>query len=283
MRLIKIRKTAALLACATFFLTACGSDSTGPVSLDSNAALQSLALGLNQLGGGESPTTTEASAAFGAIAPLLDKVTITIDGASQDMYAMGLRESFPAGTCEETLFIDPLFPPEPGVCTPPSLGVSILLWQTHSATQPPDKLILLAGDVGTSNFDFSSGDAPALALYVEGQDKLWASESGTLTSSVTASNQTCNIPLPPYAKSGTCSFATFTEQGSVVLSDFTLASSTKTATLGIPPITLDGLWLAISEVQPVPLADRIIPGRWPLSVAVRLRVGQDTFRIPIRP
>ena len=244
----------AVLAVATLFLAACGSDSTGPTSLDSNAALQSLALGLNQLGGVESPTTSEATSAFSAIAPLLDKVNVTIDGASQGMYAVGLRESFPPGTCEETLFVDPLFPPQPGVCTPPSLGVAIILWQTHSATQPPDKLVLLVADVGTSNFDFTGQAMPAVALYAEGQNSVFTSESGTLTTQVVASNQTCNVALPPYAKSGTCSFASFTEQGSIVLSEFTInGPGTRTLTLGIPSMTLDGLWLAITEVQPVPL------------------------------
>jgi len=254
MRLMKIHPASAFLACATFSLTACGSDSTAPGTLDSSAALQSLAIGLNQLGSGGSPATSEASVAFSAIAPLLDQVNVTIDGAAQGMYAIGLRESFPAGTCEETLFIDPLFPPEPGVCTPPGLGVVTLLWQTHSATQPPDKLILIAGDVGASNFDFAMTTVPAVALYVEGQDKIWASESGNINSSVTSTSQTCNVPLPPYAKSGTCTFATFSQQGSIVLSDFSqLGSNTTTRTIAVPSITFDGLWLAITEVQPVPL------------------------------
>ena len=60
-----------------------------------------------------------------------------LDGAAQGMYAIGLRESFPAGTCEETLFIDPLFPPEPGVCTPPGLGVVTLLCDRWRVTHLP--------------------------------------------------------------------------------------------------------------------------------------------------
>ena len=116
-------------------------------------------------------------------------------------------------------------------------------------------MILLGADVGTSSFDFASESLPAVALYTEGQDKMFLSESGTLTSQVVSSNQSCNVPLPPYAKSGTCSFATFTAQGSVVLSDFSLTGpSNKTLTIGIPSITLDGLWLAITEVQPVSVA-----------------------------
>lgn len=254
MRVIRLRPAPALLAIAVIFLSACGSDSTGPTSLDSHSALRSLALGLNQIGDGQSPTTVDASAVLNAIEPLLDKVTVTIDGSAQNMYALGLRESFPPGTCEETLFVDPLFPPDGSVCTPPSLGVVILLWQSHSANELPDKLVLLAADVGTSTFDFMSQSFPAVALYVEGQDKIFGSESGTLTSQVAATNQSCDVPFPPYAKSATCSFATFTEQGSIVLSEFTLdGPSSGTITLGIPSITLDGLWLNITEVQPIPL------------------------------
>ena len=67
--------------------------------------------------------------------------------------------------------------------------------------------------------------------------------------------QTCGLPLPPYAKSGTCSYARFTEQGSIVFSDFSLnGTSNRTVNLVIPSITLDGLWLAITEVKPLPLA-----------------------------
>lgn len=252
---MKLRPAPALLVIASVFLSACGSDSTGPTSLNSTAALQSLALGLNQINGLESPTGVEAGSVLTAIAPLLDQVSVTIDGSAQSMYAFGLRESFPAGTCEETLFPDPLFPPEPGACTPPPMGVVILLWQSHSASQPPDKLVLLAADVGTSTFDFTSESFPAFAFYVEGQDKIFGSESGTLTSQVVATNQGCNIPLPPYAKTGNCSFATFTEQASIVLSEFTSdGSSGRTMTIGIPSMTMDGLWLNITEVQPIPLS-----------------------------
>lgn len=248
-----VLKAPALIVGAALLMSACGgSDSTGPTSLDSASALQSLAIGLNQIGGTESPVGTETNATFAAIAPVLDKVTITINGATQGMYALGLRESFPEGTCEETIFIDPEFPPEPGVCTPPALGVEMVLWQTQSATEPPDKLIVIGTDVGTSSLDFTSGDLPAFAIYVGGQNKIYVSESGTLTTQVTASNQSCSIALPAYAKTGTCSFATFTSQGSVGMSEFT-ANGAATATLGIPSVTMHGLWLNVTEVQPVPI------------------------------
>jgi hypothetical protein len=77
--------------------------------------------------------------------------------------------------------------------------------------------------------------------------------SGTLTSQISGGAQTCNIPLPPYAKSGACSIATFDEQGSIVFEQFTLdAPSTQHVTIAIPHQTLNGLLLAITEIQPVP-------------------------------
>jgi hypothetical protein len=253
------KSTRVLSAISTFavaFMAACGSDSTGPGSVDATAALQSLALGLQTVGGVQDPTAPDLSTSLAAVAPLLSQVSVTIDGASQNMFAFGLRETFPAGTCEETLFVDPLFPPEPGVCTPPPLGLSLILWQSHAANEPPDRMILIVADAGTSNFDFSSSSLevlPAFAIYIQGQDNIWGSLSGTLTSQIAGGAQTCNIPLPPYAKGGACSIATFDEQGSIVFEPFTLdAPTTQRLTIAIPHQTLHGLWLAISEVQSVP-------------------------------
>lgn len=235
-------------------MAACG-DSSGPGLVDANAALQSLVLGLQGVGGVGTPTTPLADASFGGLAPLLDQVTINIDGKPQGMYALGLRESFPAGTCEEDLFTN-IFPPEPGVCTPPQLGLAVIFWQAHSASEPPDRLLVLIADVGTTDFDILSGVdvLPALALYAEGQDNLWSSLSGTLVSQVSATNQSCNFPLPPYAKSGTCSIATFDESGSIVFEpiDFNVAS-TQRLNIVIPHTSLHGLWQAVTEVQPIPI------------------------------
>jgi hypothetical protein len=261
-----LSKTRVLPAIGTFavaFMMACGSDSTGTGSVDATAALQSLALGLQTVGGTQDPTAPDLSTSLGAVAPLLSQVSVTIDGASQNMFAFGLRETFPAGTCEETLVVDPLFPPVPGVCTPPPLGLSLILWQSHAATEPPDRMILIVGDAGTSNFDLSSSTLhalPAFAIYLEGQNNIWGSLSGTLSSQIAGGSQTCDIPLPPYAKNAACSVATFDEQGSIVFEQFTLdAPSTQNLTIAIPHQTLHGLWLAISEVQPV-TANRITNG-----------------------
>jgi hypothetical protein len=250
---------------AATMMSGCGSDSTGPGHVDSSTALQSLALGLQSMGGTGSPTTpTDPNALFGGIG-VLDQVNVTIDGAAQTMFALGLRETFPTGTCLENLFT-PLVPPTPGQCTPPALGTAVILWQAHSATLVPDRMIFIATDAGTVNFGLAStplNGVPAFAIYLEGGNNLWSSPSGSITSLITATSQTCNFPLPPYAKSATCSVATFDEQASIVLEPFSLAlPGTQQLTIGIPRQTLHGLWLAISEVQPVPLtgANRLVPG-----------------------
>src|SRR5687768_7114418 len=122
-------------ACVALIISvsAC-SDSTGPGELDSDSALQSLALGMGELIGVEPPGSFQAGTILYLIPSILDQVEVTIDGKSRTMFALGLRESFPEGTCAETIFIDPYFPPEPGECTPPPLGLALILWQSHSAS-----------------------------------------------------------------------------------------------------------------------------------------------------
>lgn len=251
-------------------ISACG-DSTGPGELDTNSALQSLALGMGALAGAESPGAVPVNALFGAIGPILDQIEVTVDGKSQTMFALGLRESFPAGTCTENLFIDPSFPPEPGVCTPPPAGLALILWQSHSASAPPDRMIFIAADVGTTDFDFYSNlSAPielptAFAMYVEGEDNVWLSLSGTLTSQVTATSQSCAIPLPPYAKSASCNVATFDEQGAITFEPMLATSpipSTRRLNVTIPRQTVRGLWQAITETQPVTLPEIQWMSRW---------------------
>ena len=262
-------------------MTACGSDSTGPSTLDAASALKSLALGLQLYGENGTTATLDTDASFGGIAPFLNQVTVNIDGSSQTMFGLALHETFPQGTCWETIFTNVL-PTDPSECTPPPLGLAVMLWQSHSASEVPDRMVLLAGDVGTSNFafDVNATELPAVAIYVRGE-KLWLSESGTLTSAVTASPQTCDVPLPLYAKSGTCTFATFDEQGSISLADFEAFDGPTVIappiTLSIPRQTLHGLWMQISEVQPIGLtADRVVAP----SVLRLLRGGLFSTGVP---
>jgi len=247
----------ALSAGCLLSLVAC-SDSTGPANLNSNAALQSLSLGVAALVDPSSPAAGSLSASLGVIAPMLDKVNVTINGKSQTMFALGTRVSFPDGTCEETLFGLPPDPLDPSACTPPSLGVLLVLWQSHSQTAAPDRIIVIAADEGTTNFDAFSTDLsvfPALAIYLEGQnpDNAMLSDTGTLTSQVVATGASCSLPFPPFAKAATCSIATFDEQGTISFSPVTDTPNPTNTVVTIPRQTLHGLWEAITEVQPVPL------------------------------
>ena len=254
-------KFSVVLAFAFVSVTAC-SDSTGPSSLDAASALKSLAIELQQIGTEGTTATLDVDASFGGIAPFLNQVNVSIDGSSQTMYALALHESFPDGTCWESIFQN-VIPADPGACTPPPLGLDVILWQSHSASERPDRIAIIAADVGTSDFSLDSDDLAA-AIYLEGENTFWVSESGTLTSAVAATSQTCNIPLPLYAKSGHCNIATFDEAGSVVLDPFSVVNGVETTgptrTLTISPQTLHGLLMTVTEVQPIGLtASRLTP------------------------
>src|SRR5882762_678777 len=84
-----------LVVLGAALVSACGSDSTGPGSVDTNGALQSLALGLQDASGVGSSTTPDVSKALSAFAPLLDQINVTIDGTSRTMFSLGIRETFP--------------------------------------------------------------------------------------------------------------------------------------------------------------------------------------------
>ncbi|MEO8911287.1 MAG: hypothetical protein ABI408_13820 [Gemmatimonadaceae bacterium] len=250
MRLIAASRA---VACAAILsLAACGSDSTGPANLDSTSALQSLRLGLGPISGIEGPSGATVLAGLNVIAPLLDQINVNIDGKSQTMFAMGLRESFPPGTCEEDVFIDPNFPPPPGACTPMSLGVVLLLWQSHAANAIPDRMIVIGADDGTTNFDFSTASSPGIALYIQGTD-FRLSLNGTLTTHTASTGQSCNVPLPPYAKSATCNVATLGEDGMILFDSDPTVQGSVPHTLTISQQSLHGLWLAITGTQPVTL------------------------------
>ena len=274
MVLAKLRspaRVATASAALLFSLSACN-DSSGPrpSKLDPSAALQSLALGMGALVSVETPGVGPVVTDFGEIAPLLDQINVGIDGSSQTMFALGMRETFPAGACVENIFVDPAFPPPPGQCTSPQLGLGILLWQSHSASEPPDRMIFLLADAGTTNFDFGSSlyeigpnppPLPGVAIYMENVGDIvnvgdiWFSMSGTLTSQIAATSQSCGLPLPPYAKSGSCSIATFDEQGTITFAEFSeTGPSTTHRVVTIPRQTIHGLWQSITETQPIDLS-----------------------------
>jgi hypothetical protein len=264
---VRVATASVALLCS---LSAC-SDSSGPKKLDSSAALQSLALGVGALATVETPGVGPmVGVNFDEIAPFLDQINVGIDGSSQTMFALGMRETFPAGTCIENIYVDPDFPPPPDICTSPQLGLGVLLWQSHSASAPPDRMIFLLADAGPISFDYGSnlyeiGPNPSplngIALYMEDVGNLenfadfWLSASGSLTSQIEATPQSCGLPLPPYAKSGSCSIATFDEQGTITFAEFSeTGPTTNRRVVTIPRQTIHGLWQSITETQPIDLS-----------------------------
>ena len=238
--------------CAALLLSlaGCGSDSTGPsTNIDAAAALKSLSLVTSTDG----TSGISAPALLASFAPQLDQMNVIINGKSQTMFALGLRETYPPGTCQEALIVDPLIVYPPLQCTPPEATFALVLWQSHSADTPPDRLAVVVGDAGQINFEdltTGTGAPPGFALYTEGQNDVWVSVSGTLTSNVSATSQSCAVPLPPYAKSGSCMVATFDEQGTI---DFEPVTGSSNVSLEIPRQTIRGIWQAITETQTVTL------------------------------
>lgn len=243
----------ALTATCAFTLAAC-SDSTGPGSVDANGALQSLALlGDVPSNGG----TTFRSAGFLTLGGLLDRIDVTVEGKTQSMYGLGYRETFPPGSCLETIFITPGFSPLPGECTSPDVGFVLLLWQSHSAQAPPDRVLILGSDVGSGTFSFADNfgaGLPAFAFYSEGQDRVWFSTAGNISSQITATNASCSLPLPPYAVSADCRVANFDEQASIELEEFSDVNGTKPPiSIVIPRQTIRGVWQSITQTRTVTL------------------------------
>jgi hypothetical protein len=238
-------------------VSAC-SDSTGPGNLSPHDALSSLFAGSGALADVGTPALVSFGPSLGTSASLFEslvgKVNVTIGGSQQTMFALGIRETFPAGTCEETLFLTP-FPPDP-TCTDPSIPALLILWQSHSADAPPDRMIIIGAQDGANDFSlFDVTDAmPAFAIYLQGFNAETAmfSVGGILTNHVSAAAQSCSLPLPPYAKTGTCSIANFDEQGTISFSPIT-DTPAGDVVVTIPSQTIHGLWESITATQPIEL------------------------------
>jgi hypothetical protein len=54
-----------------------------------------------------------------------------------------------------------------------------------------------------------------------------------------------------YAKSATCTLATFNEQGSITVESDPSSPTSAHRTLAIAPQTVDGVWLSVTELQPL--------------------------------
>jgi hypothetical protein len=255
-----------VLALALLGVSACA-DSTGPGDVDADDALRSLSLALGAETGSEVlfglPSSSLGSAR------LLDRLDVEIAGRTERMYALGLRVTYPTGTCIESLVI---FPPSQGIpsgCTAPPHGLVLVLWQTTSGSRPPESLAIISADVGTSSFDFDfdeyvpGGELElrpfgAFAMYINDREEFWSAIGGTLTSQVTPTSETCNVPAPPFARVSTCHIANFAESGRITLERLDLdffdsnpAAPRVTMDLVIPPQSIRGIVQAITQIQPI--------------------------------
>lgn len=263
MGLYRLKNAGLVLALLGF--AAC-TDSTGPGSVSSEDALRSLVRGFNSGTGAALPLTLSPTSL--GHAGSLGQATVTLDGKQETMYALGFRVTYPAGTCMENLIA---FSPSTGFpsgCTPPPFGLMLALWQTTSGSRPPDRMILISAEAGTSSFDrlfdLSTGADvvfPAFAAYIEGNETFLVSIDGTLTSEVTATSQTCAVPPPPFAKTSTCNVALFDEIGRITFEEFSFGLDTPGVVVGrqmeleIPRQTIPGIIHAITEIQPIFLPD----------------------------
>lgn len=256
-----------LLALALTSLAACG-DSSGPGTVSDEAALRSLSIGLGSATGAGLPFAL-TPATLGTSARGIDRIDVAINGTTHTMYALGLRITYPAGTCIEAMFIVTSFPPPVGQCTPPPLGLVLVLWETSSGSRAPERMAFISADVGTSSFaSFSEpGDdfslVPNFAIYLTNdREEFWTSVGGSLTSQVAATNETCNVTPPPFASASTCHFATFDEAGQITFEKFDFAlfepglpAARETMEFSIPRQSIRGILQAVTAIKPVTIPD----------------------------
>jgi hypothetical protein len=234
-------------ACAglLFSLAGCFPDPIGPSGpFDESGALQSLVLGIGP--SGLSSIFGPSVTSLGSLAVHLDQITVTINGTPESMFALGLQETYPAGTCVETLIVTTN---PPGTCTPLPYTLAVILWQSRAADLAPDLLAFMIGTPGTLDFlDPGTGVSFPLAIYLENGNDVWDSQSGTVTNNVGTTTEACGVPIPTYATSGSCNFVTFDEEGTINLVP---RSGTTPVTLVIPRQTFHGMLQTITAVQPI--------------------------------
>jgi len=248
---------------------ACGGDSTNPTAppgISNQAALQSLATGLAAVGA--SSTSPEEGLTLAMLPPVssvaglsLSQVSISMDGTPVQVFALARRVIYPNGTCLEQLLGVSNFG-NPGSCTGLPGALSLILWQTSSGSQAPDRVAVLLVDAGTSSFanpssfddSFVGGGAfPPVGFYLERSGAVWLTSGGSITSTVTATGQACTMPLPVFAKSATCGLGSFLETGSVTFSPLDLGGVTATGThsVVISSQTLNGIIQTVAETIPL--------------------------------
>jgi len=248
---------------------ACGGDSTNPTApagVSKQAALQSLATGL--AAAGASSTSPEEGLTLAILPPVsavadlsVSQVSISVDGTPVQVFALARRVIYPNGTCLEQLLGVSNFG-SPGSCTGLPGALSLILWQTSSGSQAPDRVAVLLADAGTSSFanpssfdnSFPTGGAfPPIGFYLERSGAMWLASGGSISSTVTATGQTCTMPLPVFASSATCGLGSFLEAGSITFSPLDPAGVTTTGTrsITIPAQTLGGIVQTVTATTPL--------------------------------
>ncbi|MDQ2888995.1 MAG: hypothetical protein M3R65_00385 [Gemmatimonadota bacterium] len=256
---MKLRTTRVFAAAMLVMCVACGSDSgTGPrnPTVSAQDALRSLASGLASSTGSPSSAILSGSTVAGLSPDVVVQVTVTFDGVPTGMFAVALQTTYPTATCFEQLFPAMSNSMSPAICTPAPQGMAVVLWQTSSATAAPDRLVILYANLGSASFSnldtFDSGTSalPSFALYLDKSGALSVSSAGTLTSSVRSANQSCSLPLPPFASSATCARVVFTAAGHIAFAaDALLGTSGGNHTLDMSATDIGGIVESITGLK----------------------------------
>jgi hypothetical protein len=257
-----------LILAGTVATIACGGDSSGPTApsqLSGRDALQSLTRGLTTF---DQSSASSADIVSLSVLPLttssqtvpVGQITVTVDGSQVQMFAVAQRVVYPSGSCLEQLAgISNLA--NPGSCTGIPGALSLILWQTSSASQTPDRMIVVLANVGTSHFTslagidstfLGGGDFPSIAFYAQGTG-IWVASGGDITSAVTATTQACPAIPPLFAKSVTCAIGSFAESGGLTFSpvDVGHGAPTGSHTIAISAQTLNGMIQTVTAVVPI--------------------------------
>ncbi len=249
-------------------LAACGGDSTSPTApaaLSSQDALQSLTTGLSTLV--QATASTSSSLPIAMLPPisasqqtLVSQISVTVDDSTVQMFGLAQRIVYPPHSCLEQLIGMVNFA-DPTSCTAPPGAVLLILWQTSSASQPPNRILVISADTGTANFadqpfvdaSFSEGGAfPVGALLWEQNGMVWESSGGSLTSTIMQGDETCTVVLPLFVKAEVCNLGTFTESGDLSFLPIILQRpATGTHTIALSAQAIHGIIQTVTATAPL--------------------------------
>ncbi|MGI8510827.1 MAG: hypothetical protein ACR2MQ_16080 [Gemmatimonadaceae bacterium] len=244
-------------------VAACGGDngtSPRPASpLNTGDALASLANGMDGVSGSVLPAgSTLTSGALSALpSAAVGQATVQLDGIPTTLFALGMRTTYPAGTCLERLVGAPSISSGTS-CTAPPGGLMLILWQTESASLAPDRIILIMADLGSVNFaDLSNATAfvpgasfPPIAIYLERSGALWFANAGSLSSAAVSTAGTCTTPRVGFIAAATCGFATFASTGHISFAPlpFTGSATTGSHSLDISASAIPGIVTNVTSI-----------------------------------